>query len=56
VSSGSHPRYARNTGTTEPRPSAAGLAPARQQVFHDADHASAILLPVATAHRSILGR
>ena len=54
VSSGSHPRYARNTGTDERRPSAAVLAVARQQVWHDADHPSAVVLPVATAHRSVL--
>lgn len=54
VSSGSHPRYARNTGTLEPRATAAGLAVARQQVWHDADHPSAVELPVAAAHRSVL--
>jgi putative CocE/NonD family hydrolase len=54
VSSGSHPRYARNTGTDERRPSAAGLAVARQQVWHDADHPSAVVLPVAAAHGPVL--
>lgn len=51
VSSGSHPRYARNTGTDEPRASAAGLAVARQQVWHDAEHPSAVILPIAAEHR-----
>jgi putative CocE/NonD family hydrolase len=55
VSSGSHPRYARNTGTAEPRPTAAGLAVARQQVWHDAGHPSAVVLPVAAGHRTLLG-
>ena len=54
VSSGSHPRYARNTGTTEPRAAAAGLAVAHQQVWHDVDHPSAVVLPVAAAQHSVL--
>lgn len=54
VSSGSHPRYARNTGTPEPRSVAAGLAVGRQQVWHDTDHRSAVLLPVAAGHRSVI--
>ncbi len=56
VSSGSHPRYARNTGTLETRSAAAGLAVARQQIRHDADHRSAVVLPVAAGHRPVLGR
>ena len=54
VSSGSHPRYARNTGTTEPRPSAAGLVRAHQEVWHDADHPSAVVLPISSRDRSVL--
>lgn len=49
VSSGSHPRYARNTGRLEARASAAGLAVATQQVRHDAEHPSAVVLPVSAA-------
>jgi hypothetical protein len=47
VSSGAHPRYARNTGTGEPLATATTLAQADQRVFHDPGHPSAILLPVA---------
>ena len=46
VSSGAHPRYARNTGTGEPLATATVLARADQQVFHDPGHPSAIVLPV----------
>jgi uncharacterized protein len=46
VSSGAHPRYARNPGTGEPLGTAVRLVPARQQVFHDPGHPSALLLPV----------
>jgi len=45
VASGAYPRVDRNSGTGEP----AGLAPmlpADQEIFHDPDHPSAILLPV----------
>jgi hypothetical protein len=49
VSSGAHPRYARNTGTGEPLGTATRLVRADQQVFHDPGHPSAITLPVVTA-------
>ncbi|MET3807516.1 putative CocE/NonD family hydrolase [Nakamurella sp. UYEF19] len=54
VSSGSHPRYALNPGTGEPRASATRMLIADQRVWHDADHPSAIVLPVADAHRATL--
>ena len=47
VSSGAHPRYARNTGTGEPLAIATALARADQRVFHDPSHPSAIVIPVA---------
>ena len=47
VSGGAFPRYARNTGTGEPLATATTLAAAEQQVHHDPDHPSAIILPVA---------
>ncbi len=47
VSSGAHPRYARNTGTGEPLATATTLVRADQRVFHDPGHPSAIVLPVA---------
>jgi uncharacterized protein len=46
VSSGAHPRYARNPGTGEPLATATKLLPARQAVYHDESRPSAILLPV----------
>jgi putative CocE/NonD family hydrolase len=46
VSSGAHPRYARNPGTGDPLGTAVRLVPARQQVCHDPGHPSALILPV----------
>lgn len=48
VSSGAHPRYARNPGSGEPLATATTLYLAQQQICHDPDHPSAIILPVAT--------
>jgi len=46
VSSGAHPRFARNTGSGEPLTTAMKLSVADQHVYHDPDHPSAIVLPV----------
>jgi putative CocE/NonD family hydrolase len=46
VSSGAHPRYARNTGTDEPFGTATKLLPVDIEIFHDPAHPSAIHLPV----------
>jgi putative CocE/NonD family hydrolase len=46
VSSGAFPRYSRNTGTGEPRASAATLRAADQAVYHDPQHPSAVIVPV----------
>jgi putative CocE/NonD family hydrolase len=46
ISSGAFPRYDRNLGTGEPRATATTLQVAQQQVFHDAQHPSAVILPV----------
>jgi hypothetical protein len=46
VSSGSHPRYARNPGSGEPLATATTLVAANQTVFHDAQHPSAVVLPL----------
>jgi putative CocE/NonD family hydrolase len=46
VSSGAHPRWARNPGTGEPLATATTLLTAQQQVLHDPAHPSAIVLPV----------
>ncbi|MFG1702694.1 CocE/NonD family hydrolase [Nonomuraea sp. M3C6] len=46
ISSGAFPRYNRNPGTGEPRATATTLRAADQQVLHDPEHPSAILLPI----------
>jgi putative CocE/NonD family hydrolase len=46
VSSGAHPRYARNPGTGEDPATASRLLAADQEVFHDPAHASALTLSV----------
>ncbi|MGD0699352.1 MAG: CocE/NonD family hydrolase [Trebonia sp.] len=48
VSSGAFPRYGRNPGSGEPRATATRLLAATQSVHHDAEHPSAITLPVGT--------
>ena len=46
VSSGAHPRYARNTGTSEPFGTATKLATMQMEIFHDPARPSAVHLPV----------
>ena len=46
VASGAHPRYARNTGTSEPFGTATTLVPMDMEIFHDPVRPSAIQLPV----------
>jgi putative CocE/NonD family hydrolase len=46
VASGAHPRYARNTGTTEAVGTATKLLPVDIEIFHDHEHPSTIQLPV----------
>ena len=46
VSSGAHPRFARNLGGGEPLATAVTMHVADQEVWHDPDHPSAIVLPV----------
>ena len=48
VSSGAHPRFARNPGTGERLATATSLKVAEQTVYHDPDHPSAILLSVVS--------
>ncbi|MEU6038023.1 CocE/NonD family hydrolase [Actinomadura sp. NPDC047616] len=45
VCSGAYPRVARNPGTGEPIGTATRMLPAHQEIFHDPDHPSAIVLP-----------
>ncbi|WP_194829812.1 CocE/NonD family hydrolase [Nocardia sp. XZ_19_231] len=46
VSSGAFPRYARNTGTAEPRAMATTLRIAEQEIYRGPEHPSYIALPV----------
>lgn len=46
VSSGSHPRFARNTGTGQAIGIASELLSADQEIFRDAAHPSVVILPV----------
>jgi len=46
ISSGAHPRYARNLGTNEPLGTATKMVAADQEIFHDPAHPSLISLPV----------
>jgi putative CocE/NonD family hydrolase len=46
VSSGAHPRYARNPGTGEDPATATRLVPADQEILHDAAHPSAVTLSI----------
>jgi putative CocE/NonD family hydrolase len=49
VASGAHPRYARNLGSGEPLADAVTFHVAQQQIFHDPEHPSQIVLPIAGA-------
>jgi putative CocE/NonD family hydrolase len=46
VSSGAHPRFARNLGSGEPLATGTTIKVADQTVYHDPAHPSAIILPV----------
>jgi putative CocE/NonD family hydrolase len=46
VSSGAHPRFARNLGTGEPLATGVHMVVAEQTLYHDAAHPSALVLPV----------
>jgi hypothetical protein len=50
VSSGAHPRYARNPGTGEDPATATTLRPVDVEVLHDARHPSRVVLPAAGLH------
>jgi len=47
VASGGHPHWNRNLGTGEPVATATRMEVADQTIFHDADHPSALILPVS---------
>src|SRR5260370_27512858 len=49
ISSGAHPRFARNTGSGEPLATAAKLLVADQTIYHDPEHPSGIVLSVLPA-------
>jgi putative CocE/NonD family hydrolase len=50
VASGAHPRYARNLGSGEPLSDAVTFHVARQEIFHDPEHPSRIVLPMALSN------
>jgi putative CocE/NonD family hydrolase len=52
VSSGAHPRYARNPGTGEPLATATMLAVAHQCIYHEPGYPSAVILPVSQSGAS----
>jgi hypothetical protein len=45
VSSGAHPRFARNLGSDERHDVGTALFAADQAIYSDAEHPSAVLLP-----------
>jgi hypothetical protein len=47
VSSGAHPLFIRNTGSGEPLARVTRLTAADQEIFHDGEHPSSIVLPVS---------
>jgi putative CocE/NonD family hydrolase len=47
VASGAHPIFARNLGTGEPIATGTTMRAANQEIFHDAQHPSAVELPVS---------
>ncbi len=49
VSSGAHPMIVRNLGTGEPLRTATRLQVADQEIFHDPEHVSSVVLPVVSA-------
>jgi predicted acyl esterase len=46
VSSGAHPRFARNLGVPGNQALATTMQPALQTIYHDAAHPSALVLPL----------
>ena len=48
VSGGAHPRFGRNPGSGEPLATATTLLASGRNIFHDADHPSALWLPIRT--------
>ena len=45
VSSGAHPRFIRNLGSGEPLGTATTFRTAHQEIFHDSNHPSSVLVP-----------
>ncbi|HEY0756078.1 MAG TPA: CocE/NonD family hydrolase [Ktedonobacteraceae bacterium] len=46
ISSGAHPRFARNTGSGEPLATSTKLICADQSIYHDPEHPSAIIISI----------
>lgn len=51
VCSGGHPRWSRNLGTDEPLATGTHWQGAEQTLYHDADHPSALILPLTNWQR-----
>jgi uncharacterized protein len=51
VSSGAHPRWARNPGSGEPMATCTTMLTADQTIYHDEHHPSAVVLPVVSTQR-----
>jgi uncharacterized protein len=45
ISSGAHPRYARNLGSAERHDVGTAMFAARQEIYHDDEHPSVVILP-----------
>lgn len=50
LSSGAHPRYARNGGDGGPLATSTAMSPADQEVYHDPDYPSSLVLPTQEEH------
>ncbi len=50
VSSSNFPRFDRNLNTGEVQGSARNFVPATNTIYHDAEHPSALILPVVGSH------
>jgi predicted acyl esterase len=50
ISSSAFPKYDRNLNTGEPLGQTSTMVVAEQRIYHDAEHPSAVILPVIPLH------
>jgi putative CocE/NonD family hydrolase len=50
ISSSAFPKYDRNLNTGEPLGQTATMVVAEQRIYHDAEHRSAVILPIIPRH------